>query len=51
MSIKENIKIVRRAIEGFNTGNISNVDQLIGPDYINKKSQSHDTIKNLRSAV
>jgi nogalonic acid methyl ester cyclase / aklanonic acid methyl ester cyclase len=65
MSVQENIKIVRRAIEAFNTGDISNVHQFISPDYINKESQSHkesyrsklrgpeefiDTIKNLRNA-
>jgi nogalonic acid methyl ester cyclase/aklanonic acid methyl ester cyclase len=65
MSPEENIKIVRRAIEAFNTGDTSNVHQFISPEYINKVSQSHkesyrsklrgpeefiDTIKNLRNA-
>jgi hypothetical protein len=65
MSPAENIKIVRRAIEAFNTGNTSDVHLFIGPDYIDRESQSHkdsyrsklkgpeefvDTIKNLRSA-
>jgi predicted ester cyclase len=65
MSPEENIKIVRRAIEAFNTGNTSDVHLFIGPDYIDRESQSHkdsyrsklkgpeefvDTIKNLRSA-
>ena len=64
MSPEENIKIVRRAIEAFNTGNTSDVHLFIGPDYIDRESQSHkdssvskhkgpeefvDTIKNLRS--
>jgi hypothetical protein len=35
MSVEENIKIVRRAIEAFNTGNTSNADQFISPDYVN----------------
>lgn len=65
MSIEENIKIVRRSIDAFNTGDTSNVHQFISPDYVNRESQSHkdsyrsklkgpeefiDTIKNLRSA-
>ena len=41
MSVEENIKIVRRAIEAFNTGNTSNADQFISPDYVNRESQSH----------
>jgi predicted ester cyclase len=65
VSIEENIKIVRRSIDAFNTGDTSNVHQFISPDYVNRESQSHkdsyrsklkgpeefiDTIKNLRSA-
>jgi len=65
MSPQENIKIVRRAIKAFNTGNTSNVPEFINPEYINRESQSHkdsyrsqltgpgefiDTIKNLRDA-
>ena len=65
MSVEENIKIVRRVIKAFNTGNTSNVDQFISPDYVNE-SHNHirihtgsklkgpeeftDTIKVLRSA-
>ena len=64
-SPQEYIKIVRRAIEAFNTGDISKVHEFISPEYINKESQrakdsyrSHlrgpqefiDTIKNLRTA-
>ena len=60
-----NIKIVRRAIEAFNTGDISNVNEFISPEYINRESQRAkdsyrsqlrgpqefiDTIKNLRTA-
>ena len=41
VSIDENIKIVRRSIEAFNTGDTSNVHQYISPDYVNRKSQSH----------
>lgn len=41
MSPEENIKIVRRAFEAFNTGNTSDVHLFIGPDYIDRESQSH----------
>jgi steroid delta-isomerase-like uncharacterized protein len=65
MSIQENIKTVRHAIEAFNTGDTSKVHEFISADYINRESQSAkdsyrsklrgteefiDTIKNLRSA-
>ena len=65
MSPQEHIKTVRRAIEAFNTGNITNVYEIISSDYINRESQRAkdsyrsqlrgpeefiDTIKNLRSA-
>jgi steroid delta-isomerase-like uncharacterized protein len=65
MSPQEHIKTVRRAIEAFNTGNITNVHEIISSDYINRESQRAkesyrsqlrgpeefiDTIKNLRSA-
>ncbi len=65
MSPQDHIKTVRRAIEAFNTGNITNVHEIISSDYINRESQrakdsyrSHlrgpeefiDTIKNLRGA-
>jgi nogalonic acid methyl ester cyclase / aklanonic acid methyl ester cyclase len=65
MSPQDYIKTVRRAIEAFNTGDITNVHEIISSDYINKESQrakdsyrSHlrgpeefiDTIKNLRGA-
>jgi steroid delta-isomerase-like uncharacterized protein len=65
MSIQENIKVVRRAIEAFNTGDTSKIHEFISADYINRESQSAkesyrsklrgseefvDTIKNLRSA-
>ena len=36
MSVEENIKTVRRVIEAFNTGNTSNVDQFMSPDYVNR---------------
>ncbi|HEY8522660.1 MAG TPA: hypothetical protein VIL14_02770 [Nitrososphaeraceae archaeon] len=41
VSPEENIKIVGRAIEAFNTGNTSDVHLFIGPDYIDRESQSH----------
>jgi steroid delta-isomerase-like uncharacterized protein len=65
MSPQEHIKTVRRAIEAFNTGDITNVHEIISSDYINKESQRAkdsyrsqlrgpeefiDTIKNLRRA-
>ena len=65
MSPQEHIKTVSRAIEAFNTGNITNVYEIISSDYINRESQRAkdsyrsqlrgpeefiDTIKNLRSA-
>lgn len=65
MSPQEHIKTVRRAIEAFNTGNITNVHEIISSDYINRESQRAkdsyrsqlrgpeefiDTIKNLRGA-
>ena len=65
MSPQEHIKIVRRAIEAFNTGDIRNVHEFISPEYINRESQRAkdsyrsqlkgpqefiDTIKNLRTA-
>ncbi|HEY7081078.1 MAG TPA: ester cyclase [Nitrososphaeraceae archaeon] len=65
MSSQENIKIVRRAIEAFNTGDTSNVHEFVSSKYLNRESQKAkdsyrsqlsgpeefiDTIKNLRSA-
>jgi steroid delta-isomerase-like uncharacterized protein len=65
MSIQENIKAVRHAIEAFNTGDTNKVHEFISADYVNRESQSAkdsyrsklrgpeefvDTIKNLRSA-
>src|SRR5215510_9472558 len=65
MSPQDHIKTIRRAIEAFNTGNITNVHEIISSDYVNRESQrakdsyrSHlrgpeefiDTIKNLRDA-
>ena len=65
MSPQEHIKIVRRAIEAFNTGDISKVHEFISSEYINRESQRAkdsyrsqlrgpqefvDTIKNLRTA-
>ena len=60
-----NIKVVRRAIEAFNTCDTRKIHEFISVDYINRESQSAkvshrpklrgseefvDTIKNLRSA-
>ena len=65
MSIEQNIRLVRRVMEAFNTGNTSNVPEFISDDYINRESQGAkdsyrstlkgpeefvDTIKNLRGA-
>src|ERR671919_272762 len=65
MSSQENIRTVRRAIEAFNTGDTSDVDDFVSSEYINRESQKAkdsyrsqlkeseefiDTIKNLRSA-
>ena len=65
MSTEENIPLVRRAFEAFNTGDTSKVPEYISDDYINVESQKAkdsyrsklrgpeefvDTIKNLRSA-
>lgn len=63
MSIQENVKVIRRAIEAFNTGDTSKVHEFISPKYFNHESQVDpvrsklrgpeefiDTVKNLRSA-
>jgi steroid delta-isomerase-like uncharacterized protein len=65
MSPEDNIKLVRRVFEAFNTGDTSKVPDFISDDYINIESQGAkdsyrsklrgpeeviDTIKNLRSA-
>lgn len=65
MSVQENIKVVRRAIEAFDTRDTSKIHEFISVDYINRESQFAkvsyrsklrgseefvDTIKNLRSA-
>ena len=65
MSTEENIPLVRRAFEAFNTGDTSKVPEYISDDYINVESQKAkdsyrsklrgpeefvDTINNLRSA-
>ena len=34
MSSQENIRIVRRVIEAFNTGDTSNVHDFVSPDYL-----------------
>jgi hypothetical protein len=34
MSIEENIKLVRRAFEAFNTGDTSKVPEFISDDYV-----------------
>jgi ketosteroid isomerase-like protein len=39
MSIEENIPLVRRAFEAFNTGDTSKVPEYISDDYINVESQ------------
>lgn len=65
MSVEQNIRLVRRVMEAFNTGDTSNVPEFISDDYINRESQGAkdsyrsklkgpeefvDTIKNLRGA-
>jgi steroid delta-isomerase-like uncharacterized protein len=65
MSTEENINLVRRVFEAFNTGDTSKVHEFISDDYINRESQGakdsyrsklkgpeefEDTVKNLRSA-
>jgi predicted ester cyclase len=65
MSIEENIKLVRRAFEAFNTGDMSKVFEFISDDYTNREvtgakdsyrsklrgpEEFIDSIKNLRSA-
>jgi ketosteroid isomerase-like protein len=39
MSIEENIKLVKRAFEAFNTGDTSKVPEFISDDYVNRESQ------------
>jgi steroid delta-isomerase-like uncharacterized protein len=59
MSVEENIKLVRRAIDAFNTGDTSRVHEFISDDYIDRDSYLSklkgsegfiDIIKNLRDA-
>jgi steroid delta-isomerase-like uncharacterized protein len=65
MSTEENINLVRRVFEAFNTGDTNRVHEFISDDYNNRESQGAkdsyrsklkgpeefiDTIKNLRSA-
>ena len=38
MSVQENIEIVRRAFEAFNSGDTSKVHEFISDDYINRES-------------
>ena len=60
---EQNVRIARRAIEAFNTGDISKVHEFVGPEYFNHESQADprraklrgpdefiDTVKNLQSA-
>jgi hypothetical protein len=54
MSIEQNKSLVRRVMEAFNTGDMSNVLEFISKDYINRESQgakdSTDlNLKDLRS--
>ena len=65
MSVEQNIRLVRRVMEAFNTGDTSNVPEFISDNYINRESQGAkdsyrsklkgpeefvDTINNLRGA-
>jgi predicted ester cyclase len=60
---EENVRMVRRMIQVFNTGDVSKVNEFVGPEYFNHESQADprrakmrgpeeviDTIRNLRSA-
>ncbi len=60
---KNNIQIVRQALETFNTGDTSNVSEFISPRYFNHESQMDpvrskmrgpqefiDTVTNIRKA-
>ena len=38
MSVQENIEIVRRAFEAFNSGDTSKVHEFISDEYINRES-------------
>ena len=38
MSGTENVTVVRRLIEAFNTGDIANIDKLVAPEYLNHES-------------
>src|SRR5919198_1845807 len=62
-STEQNIRIVRQALEAFNTGDTTRVHEFISPQYFNHESQVDplrgklrgpeefvDTIKNLRHA-
>lgn len=62
-SIDQNIRIVRQALEAFNTGDTSKVQEFISPQYFNHESQVDpvrsklrgpeeftDTVRALRSA-
>jgi uncharacterized protein (TIGR02246 family) len=61
--VQSNIRVVRQALEVLNTGDISRVQEIIGPQYFNHESQVDpvrsklrgpeefmDTVKNLRNA-
>ena len=62
-STEQNIRIVKQALEAFNTGNTSKVHEFISPQYFNHESQVDpvrsklrgpeeftDTVRNIRSA-
>jgi hypothetical protein len=49
MSTQQNIKTVRRAIEAFNTGDTNSVHKFISPEYINRESQSHHSLEELKN--
>jgi len=38
MSMQENIKVIRRAIEAFNIGDTSKIHEFISADHINRES-------------
>lgn len=47
-NIGENVRIARQAIEVFNTGDVSRVHELVGPEYFNQESQADPRTEKLR---
>jgi steroid delta-isomerase-like uncharacterized protein len=47
---QNNTKLARQVIEAFNTGNVGNVSQFIGPQYFNHESQVDPVRSKLRGS-